>query len=158
MPSPCGASSSYTIDMMLKFYFFLKDPRLQDFSCFWMVGGWTIPTLDSSAFVLFFLFFQLTVTNFTYQGQICFCKENLCEGNWWLLDGCWGLQLGFEYLRRFLYVFSALSCLDCFLHDAFCVVMCIYMTWQWLENEWYQPYVFVCVCVWECGFFYFLYI
>lgn len=33
-----------------------------------------------------------------------------------------------NYLRRFLYVFPALSSLDCFLHDAFCVLMCINMT------------------------------
>ena len=40
-----------------------------------------IPTLSSSAllFVLFDLFFQLSITNFMYQGQICLCEENFVK-------------------------------------------------------------------------------
>ena len=48
---------------------------------FLMAGGWMIPTLSSSAllFVLFDLFFQLSITNFMYQGQICLCEENFVK-------------------------------------------------------------------------------
>lgn len=163
MPSPCGASSSYMIDMMLKFYFFLEDPRLQDFSCFLMAGGWTIPTLDSSAFVLFcsflfFLFFQLTVTNFTHQGQICFYKESLCEGNWWLLDGCWGIQLGFELPAE---IFICIFCSKLFrLFLTRCILYSdVYLHDMTMTGEWMIPTLGfrVCVCVRVWFFiFYFL--
>ena len=96
---------------------------------FSVAGGWMIPTVGSSASVfLFFLFFQVTVTNFIYQGQICFCEKPMWKQlvtPWWLLRNTIRLWIT---CVSFCMFFSALSCLDYILHVAFCVVMCIYMT------------------------------
>lgn len=101
---------------------------------FSVAGGWMIPTVGSSASVfLFFLFFQLTVTNFIYQGQICFCEKPMWKQlvtPWWVLRNTIRLWIT-------CVVFVCIFCSKLFK---------LFSTW-WLEDKWSQSWVLSCVCV-----------
>ena len=112
-----------------------------------------IPTLGSSAFV--FLFFSNWLSQISpIKGRFVSLKKSYVKAIGDPLMVAEEYNQALNYLRRFLYVFPALSSLDCFLHDAFCVLMCINMTWQWPEG-WMIPTPGSHVCVWECGVFFF---